>query len=678
MFEVRARGMSSGLMVACAALAIGTALVAATPDVGVDRSVRPGDDFYRFANNNWLRAARIPEGASSVDSSTMLRALNAGRVRALVDDAVRAAARGGAVPADTRKIADYYTAQLDGAGVETKGLAPISHDLAAIAAIGDRGALARYLGGTLRLDDGTNQQTESLWGLWVHQGFHDADHNAAHIVQGGLGLGDTADYLDAAPEHAAHRMLYQAHVAALLRLAGLDQPETRAARVVALETAIARTHASRADTDDVFKTDNDWRQEDFAARAPGIDWTAYFAAAGLGTTTRFVVWQPGAVIGGARLVSSEALDAWRDYLTFHLVAHYTAVLPHAVGDTLAGATPSSAPDRAPQALAATEAVLGDAIGRLYVARYFPPGSKAAVTAMVANIRTAWRAHLAGLGWMTPATKQKAQAKLAAMRIGLGYPEHGADYAALAVVPGDAFGNFRRAERFAYARAVAKLSRPVDLDEWPAGLYPHMVGAILDISPNTIEFAAGLFQPPFFAPGGDAAANYGSAGAGLAHEIGHGFDELGNVYDARGRLGLWWTATDTARYRAATAPFVAQLDACCPTAEACSHGKQVLGESALDLAGLVVAHDAYRLSLHGRPDVVKNGLTGDQRFFLAFAQRWRKSQTEVAARRQIATDTHAPPPCRGNLVRNVAAWTHAFGVRTGDRLYLKPEERVLVW
>jgi len=537
----------------------------------------------------------------------------------------------------------------------------------------------------MRLDDGTNQHTESLWGVWIHQGFHDPDHYAAHVVQGGLGLSDRDDYLDGAPERVAHRSLYQAHVASMLRLAGLDRTEERAARVVALETAIARTHASRADTDDVFKTDNEWRRGDFVDKAPGVDWPAYFAAAGIGPATRFVVWQPQAVIGGARLVASQPLDAWKDYLAFHLIAHYAAVLPQSVGDEvrafdarLAGAPTPADPAPAQQALAATQDVFGDAIGRLYVARYFPPRSKVAVTTMFGNIRTAWRKHLTGLRWMSPATKDKALAKLAALRIGLGYPERWTDYAPLTVARGDAFGNFRRAEAFAYRRAVAKLSRPVDPGEWPAGLYPHLVGAILDVSPNSIEFAAGLFQPPYFDPGGDAAANYGSAGAGLAHEIGHSFDELGNVYDAQGRLGLWWTADDLAHYRAATAPFITQLDGCCPTADACSHGKQILGESALDVAGLTVAHDAYLLSLHGRPDVIRNGLTGEQRFFIAFAQRWRKVQNEMAARRQIATDTHAPPPCRGNLVRNVAAWIRAFGVGAGDRLYLKPEERVLVW
>ena len=678
MVEVRANVLGPAAMAICVALAAGMALAGTQADVGVDRSIRPGDDFYGYANNAWLKAARIPDGASSVDSTSLLRALNATRVRSLIDDAVKASARGRPVRADIRKVVDYYASRLDSAAIEARGFAPLSRDLAAIAAITDRRALATYLGRTVRLDDGTNQQTESLWGVWIHQGFHDAGHYAVHVVQGGLGLSDTGDYLDAAAEHAARRALYQAHVAALLRRAGLDRSEARAVRVVDLETAIARTHASRADTDDVFKTDNAWRRDDFASKAPGVDWAAWFAAAGLDQATRFVVWQPQAVIGSARLVTAQPLEAWKDYLAFHLIAHYAAVLPQAVGDEdrafdarLAGAPSPVALAPAPQALAATQDVFGDAIGRLYVERYFPPRAKAAATAMVDNIRTAWRAHLSGLSWMSPVTKEKALAKLAALRIGLGYPERWPNDASLAVVRGDAFGNFRRAESFAYRGALAKLGRPVDPDEWPAGLYPQTVGAVLDISPNTMEFAAGLLQPPYFDPAGDAAANYGSAGAGIAHEIGHSFDELGNVYDARGRLGLWWTADDVTHYHAAAAPFVAQLDGC-------GHGKQTLGESALDLAGLIVAHDAWLLSLHGKPDTIRNGLTGDQRFFIAFAQRWRKLQTDAAARRQIASDTHAPPPCRGNLVRNVAAWTRAFGVGAGDKLYLKPEERVLIW
>jgi len=298
--------------------------------------------------------------------------------------------------------------------------------------------------------------------------------------------------------------------------------------------------------------------------------------------------------------------------------------------------------------------------------------------MVENIRVAFSAHLAGLSWMSPETKAKARAKLAALRIGLGYPETWTDYAKLVVVRGDAFGNLRRAEAFAYHRELAKLSRPADPDEWAGGLYPQMVGAVLNISPNSMDFAAGLLQPPYFDAAGDSAANYGSAGAGIAHEIGHSFDEVGNLYDAPGRLVRWWTSDDLKRYVIAFAPLATQLDACCPAPDACTHGKQVLGESAADLAGLAVAHDAYLRSLHGRPDMVRNGLTGDQRFFIAFAQRWRRLQTDTALRRRIATDTHAPPECRSNLVRNVAAWASAFAVKPGDKLYLEPGARIMLW
>ncbi len=647
MFEVRAKRLGGALITLCAAMTAGLA-VAGLPDkpgAGVDASIRPGDDFYGYANGDWLKATRLPEGVASLDTSAMLRVENARRVHELIEHPTGP---------NARKIADYYASWLDRAGIEAKGFAPLSHDLAAIAAITGRHALATYLGRTVRLDDGTNTGTESLFGVWVHQGFHDPDHYAAHLVQGGLGL-DKDDYLD-----PARRETYRAHVAKVLTLAGFDQPETRAARVLDLETAIARTHASRADTDDVYKTDNSWHRVDFAQKAPGLDWDTYFAASGLDRARSFVVWQPGAVIGSSKLAATQPLEAWRDYLAFHLIEHYAAVLPRAVSG-----------DPAPPAIAATEAAFGDAVGHLYVQRYFPPRAKAATAQMVANLRAAFAQRLASSRWMAPETRAKALAKLAALRIGLGYPERWIDYAPLAVVRGDAFGNLRRAEAFAYARATARLSRPVDPDEWPAQLHPQTVGAILDISPNTMEFSAGLFQPPYFDPTGDAAANYGSAGAGIAHEISHSFDELGNQYDARGRLVRWWTTADLTRYRAASDPLASQLDSC-------AHGKQILGESAADLAGLAVAHDAYLRSLHDRADAVKNGMTGDQRFFIAFAQRWRRLQTEAALRRQIETDTHAPPQCRSDLVRNHDAWASAFGVRPGDKLYLKPVDRILVW
>lgn len=681
--------LGSGLILLCAAVAAGLACSQTrSPAIRyepVDRSIRPGDDFYGFANGVWMKATRLPDGQSSIDSTSMLRAENARRVELLVADAVSTSARNPAASPNVRKIADYYQSRLDQPGIERRGMAPLAGELAAIGAIGDRSALATYLGRTLRLDDGSDTQTESLWGLWVHQDFHDARHYAAHIVQGGLGLADRDDYLGSAPEQAARRGLYRTHIAEVLRLAGMDRPEQRAAGVLELEIAIARTHASRADTDDAAKTDNVWRRADFAAKAPGFDWAAYFDAARLGSADHFMVWQPQSLTGGARLAASVPLDSWKDYLTVRLIEHYADVLPQAVGEErraferrLSGAPAGPPLPSAQHALAAVQDVLGDAMARLYVDSYFSAQAKVAARTMVANIRTAYRARLARVTWMSPATRAKAITKLSALGIGLGYPENWVDYSRLRIVRGDAFGNFQRAEAFAYDRELARLHRPVDHAEWAAQLHPQMVGAILNISPNTMQFAAGLLQPPYFDPTGDMASNYGSAGAGIAHEITHSFDELGNQYDAQGRLASWWSKEDSARYHQVADRLGTQLDAYCPKPDLCVHGKQVLAESAADLAGLAVAYDAYRLALHGRRDTIRNGLSGDQRFFVAFAQRWRRLQNDAALQRQVATDTHAPPEYRGDIVRNMPEWIRAFGVRPGDRLYLPPEARIRIW
>ncbi len=644
----------------------------------VDTAVRPADDFYGYANGVWLRSMALPEGRSRYDTTSILRDQAARHVRELVEDAAQAGSDGHA-----SRVGDYYASWMDVAGIETKGLRPLSGDLAAIAAIRDRRALAAWLGRTLGTDDGTNAQTDGLFGVYFHQGFHDPDHYAPHLVQGGLGLPDREDYLDASAAKATGRALYRAHIAAVLKLAGLDQADVRAGRILALEIAIARSHAPAEDLTDVFKTDNPWRRADFAAKAPGLDWDAWFNAARLDGQDEVIVWQPSAVVGAAALVGAQPLEAWKDYLAFRLIEHYRQVLPMAFGEAEAAfqdrlaARPPTAPDRERQAIAATTGALADDIGRLYVARYFPPEAKAAATAMAENLRTAFRPRIAGLTWMSSATRETAMAKLAAVTITLGYPDRWNDYAGLSVVRGDAYGNLRRADAFAYRTGLAKLRRPVDPGEWTVVL-PQSAGALIAFSPNAFQFAAGLLQPPFFDPDGDAAANYGSAGAGIAHEISHTFDELGSIYDPRGNLVRWWTPDDLARYRAASAPLAAQFDAYCPKPDLCVKGQQVLGEGVSDLAGLLVAHDAYFASLGGKSDVVKDGLTGDQRFFLAFAQRWRRLQTDSALRQQIATDTHAPGEYRADTVRNLEAWVRAYEVKPGDRLYLPPDARAKIW
>jgi predicted metalloendopeptidase len=639
----------------------------------VDRSVRPGDDFYAFANNPWLAAAP-PPGAAAYGTSTGLVATTRARVLALVQDA---AAQPGA-PGVRRQVGATYAALMDEAGIEAKGLAPLRDDLAAIAAIHDRAGLSAHLGRILRADiDGTTTRTEGLFGLWVWQGFNDAERYYPHLLQGGLGLADRDDYLNPAPAAAALRRRYQAHIAAVMTLAGVADAPAQAARIMALETRIAMAHASAADTADVLKTKNPWTRADFAAKAPGMDWQAWFQAAGLERQGVFIVWQPGAVSGISALIASQPLAVWKDYLRFRLLEHAIDVLPKAYVAEHAAFTANGAPqDRAQRALDATSAALGEAVGRLYVERYFPPPAKAAAVAMVENLRAAYRARIANLAWMSPATRDKALTKLAALQVGLGYPDHWIDYAPLVVSRDDAYGNARRIERFTYQLSLARLGRPVDPAEW--SIAPHLVGAVILFSPNAMDFGAGLLQPPWFDPAGDAAANYGSAGAGIAHEISHSFDELGNQYDDQGRLVRWQTPEDLARYKAASAKLAAQFNAYCPHPDLCVNGAQTLGENVADLTGLMVAHDAYVASLNGAPDVVKDGMTGEQRFFLAFAQRWRRVQSEAGLRRQIATDIHAPGPYRSDTVRNLDAWYQAWGVAPGDRLYLSPEARARVW
>jgi predicted metalloendopeptidase len=572
---------------------------------------------------------------------------------------------------------------MDEDAIESKKLTPLSDELSAIASITNKSSLAAYLGTTLNAEvDGLTTNADHIFGLWINQGFEDTDHNVVHLWQGGLGMPDRDNYLDPSPKMAALRAKYQAHIAAMLKLAGVSDSETKAARILSLEIRIAQAFAPDADAADVFKQNNPWKRADFTLKAPGIDWATYFKSAGLAEQSNFIVWQPSAVTGVSALVASESDDLWKDYLRFHLIEHYASVLTKAIAaehfafyDTTMSGT-EQPPDRAKSAIAATNAALGQAVGQLYTQRYFPPEAKAKAQAMAADLITAYRARISNLTWMSSETKQKALAKLAAFELIIGYPDTWIDYSTLDIVRGDAFGNMRRAEAFLRARNLAKLKEPVDPIEWP--INPQIPGAVIMFSPNAEFFSAAILQPPYFDPQGDTASNYGSAGAGMAHEVAHSFDELGNIYDAHGRLGDWWTTEDRARYHAAVAKLAAQFDAYCPFPDLCVNGKQVLTESAADQAGLLAAHDAYLLSLKGQPDIVINGLTGEQRFFLAFAQRWRKAQTEVALRHQLKTDTHPPGKYRSDSVRNVDAWYKAYEIAPADKLYLKPEDRVHIW
>jgi predicted metalloendopeptidase len=645
----------------------------------VETSVKPGDDFYRYANGDWLSANTIPPGQSSYDNRAFMAEKTGRQVRDLIQNAASAHGSKGSIQ---QKVGDYYAAFLDQSSIEAKGLSPLSNEMARISAIADRKSLSSYLGTTLNSEvEGLTANADHIFGIWINQGFEDSEHNLPHIWQGGLGLPDRDDYLDSSSNKADLREQYQTHIKAMLALAGDSDAAGKASRVLSLETKIAQAFAPDADAADVFKQNNPWKRADFDTKAPGLDWGAYFHSAGLAEQRDFIVWQPSAVIGVSALVLSENIEVWKDYLRFHLLEHYADVLPKAIaaehfafyGTILSGA---QTPDRIQEAVAATNGAVGQAVGQLYVERYFPPKAKARAQAMARDLITAYRARIPTVTWMSPETKQKALAKLAELQVIVGYPDVWIDYASLDIARDDAFGNMRRAEAFNRSRNLARLKQPVNPIDWP--INPQRPGAVIMFSPNAEFFSAAILQPPYYDSEGDSASNYGSAGAGMAHEITHSFDELGNIYDAQGRLGAWWTAEDRAKYVEATQKLVEQVSRYCPFADLCTNGKQVLNENSADLAGLLVAHDAYLLSLGGKSDVVIDGLSGEQRFFRAFATRWRKLQTEASLRQQLKSDPHPPGEYRSDTVRNVDAWYGAYQVVPGDKLYLTPEGRARIW
>jgi predicted metalloendopeptidase len=528
----------------------------------------------------------------------------------------------------------------------------------------------------------TNLHTPNLFGLWVAQDLDEPASYSPFLLQGGLALPDRDYYLSPSAPMAAIRDRYQAHIARVLELAGVGEARARAARIFALEARIAEAHVSRADSEDVKKGNNHWSRRDFAERAPGLDWEAFFAAAGLGQQPRLVVWQPGAVIGIAKLAASEPLETWKDYLRFHLLAWASPYLPRAFVEedfefnshVLSG-TPQLR-ERWKRAVDATDAALGDAVGRLYVERYFPAADKARAAQMVRNLLAAFASRLDRIEWLAPETRRQAKAKLAALKVGLGYPDRWRDYAGLEVLRGDALGNAGRAELFEYRRNLAKLGTPVDRSEWC--MTPQTVNAVNLPAMNALNFPAAILQPPFFDPRRDPVLDYGAIGSVIGHEISHSFDDQGALFDADGRLRNWWTAEDFAHFEAAGKRLAEQFDGYRPFPDVAVNGRQTLSENIADVAGLADALDAWRLTLGGKPAAGAAGFGAEQLFFLGFAQSWRQKIREAALRQRLVTDGHAPAEYRADTVRNLDAWYQAFAVKPGEKLYLAPADRVRVW
>jgi predicted metalloendopeptidase len=673
-------------LVLCALALFGSVALGEThgPDLsGMDTSVAPGDDFFSFANGAWIKATEIPADRASYGNSAILSDVTTQRVNELLK---AAAAQPGRAGTEAQQISDYYSSFMDEAVIEAKGAKPVTDALKRIDEIFSRSELAAALGETVRADvdvlNSTNLYTPHLFGLWVAQDLNDPKRYSPFLLQGGLGMPDREYYLSTSQAMAAVRPKYQAHIAAVLALAGIDHPADRAARIFELERRMAEVHWTRAASEQISAGNNHWARSQFDARAPDLDWRTFFAAAGLAGQNDFVVWQPSALIGLAKLTADLPLETWKDYLKFHVVEDAAPYLSKAfVEESFAfnGHVLFGIPELRPRwkrAVAVCDAALGDAVGKLYVEKYFSPAEKKRAEAMVRNLLAAFDARIDKLDWMAPQTKAVAKDKLKALKIGVGYPDHWRSYAGMKVVRGDAFGNWSRAEVFEYKRNLAKLAQNVDRSEWV--MNAQLVNAVNLPAMNAINFPAAVLQPPYFDPKQPLSMDYGAIGATIGHEISHSFDDQGALFDAQGRLKNWWQPNDFAHFRASGSRLAAQFDAYKPFPDLSLNGAQTLSENIADVAGLNAAYDAYRLATKDAPAEKLSGFDNDQLFFLSYAQSWREKNRDAALRDQVITDSHSPAQYRTYTVRNLGGWYDAFQVKAGQTLYLAPSERVRVW
>ncbi len=672
---------------ACAIFAVAQSAVAQETHgiavASIDRSVKPGDDFYQYANGEWIKRAEIPPDRVDVDVWTKLGDQGNKREAELIDEIAKSSPAAGT---GARKVADLYNSYMDEAGIEAKGLEPLRPHLEAIAAIKDKRELAHALGETLRADvdalNNTNYHTPNIFGLWVAPGFNDSDHYTGYLMQGGLQLDDREYYLSDSEAMRKTREQYQAHVAAMLKLAGFSDADARATRILELEHAIAKTHRSLADNENIHNANNTWTQADFPAKAPGLDWAEYFRGAGLSQQVSFIVWQPEAFTGESALVASVPLETWKDWMAYHVVEAYGGVLPKALADerfAFFGKALYGAQQQRPRwqrGVFVVDGLLGDVVGQIYAKKYFSPQAKAQAEAMVANLIAAFRKRIEALSWMDASTKAEAEAKLSTLYVGVGYPETWHDYSNFEVKPDDVFGNFWRGDLADYQRQIARLGKAVDRHEW--SMTPQTVNAVNLPLQNALNFPAAILQPPFFDPQAPAAANYGAIGTVIGHEISHTFDSEGAAFDSKGRVRNWWTPEDLKHFEAATAQLAAQYDTYKPFPDLAVNGKQTLGENIADVAGIAAAYDGYRASLMGKTAPVQDGFSGDQQFFIAFAQNWGAKTREAALRQEVMTDPHAPGEYRAQTVRNIDAWYAAFDVKPGEKLYLSAGDRVRIW
>ena len=642
---------------------------------GMDRSVDPGDDFYSFANGRWNARTEIPADQSRWGAFNQLLNESEAQVR----DVLETAAANPATSGSARQAADMYASFMDEAAIEARGTAPLKPDLARIARLGNATDVSALLGWISR---SAGRGGIAPVGVGVGVDARNPDIYTVTVGQGNLGLPDRDYYLDTAnPRFAAARNAYQDHVGKMLALAGLPGGAEQGAAVLALETQLARVMWSREERRDPDKTYNPTATAELATRYPGIDWPAMLGAIGLQNRPTVIVREPGAIKALSAMVQQVPVATWRAYFAYSLLNARAGLLPKAFVDedfefqkVLSGVAVQR--ERWKRGVGFVGGGLGEAAGQLYVAKYFPPETKAKADQLVRNLLAAMRLRLQNLTWMAPETKVKAIAKIDAFRPKIGYPDKWIDYSAIAIARDDAYGNLSRTIEASFDRDAKRIDLPTDRDEWH--MTPQTVNAYANTRWVEIVVPAAILRPPFFDPKADDAVNYGAIGAVIGHEISHHFDDQGRKYDFKGRLLPWWTNEDVTRFKAYTDRVEAQYSAYEPLPGVHVKGANTLGENMADLAGLNVAHDAWVLSLKGKTPPVLGGFTGEQRFFLGFAQVWRTKFRDAALQRALASDEHTPGMYRPYVVRNVDAWYAAFAVKPGTKFYLAPADRIKVW
>ena len=646
---------------------------------GMDKTVKPGDDFFSYVNGNWVKATVIPPERSSTGSFQILRILSEKRMRDIV--AELQAKPYDQLTTEEKKLRDLYEAYVDQAAIETAGLAPAKADLAAIDHITTLDDVARAM-------SSPKLSTQSIFNLQI--GVDDKDPNAysVSLSQGGLGMPDRDYYLRDDPALATTRDAYKKYLSTMLSLAGLTDTDKRADAIFALETKIANAHWTRAQNRDETAVYNPMKLSELKTLAPEFPWDAFLASADIPLTgpkgeRTVVVAQKSAFPVLAKIFAETPVSVWRDYLTVHYLHAVAQFLPKKLDDadfafngTVLGGQAQQL-DRATRGVHLLDNLLGEALGKIYVAKYFPPESKKKAEQLVANLLKAYDADLRTLPWMSEETRQKALEKLHKFTPHIGYPDKWIDYSSYKVARGDLLADEQAGVVFEWHREVKRLDDPVDKAEW--GMTPPTINAYYNPNANDIVFPAAILQAPFFDPNADDAVNYGGIGAVIGHEISHGFDDQGALYDGDGVFRNWWNDADKKNFDARTTQLSNQFDTYEPLPGLHIIGRNTLGENIADLAGLTIALKAYHLSLGGKPAPVIDGYTGDQRFFLSFGQIWRTAYRESALRTQVLSNEHSPGQFRViGATRNIDAWYDAFGAKPGDKYYLPPEQRVHLW